>query len=113
GAGGAACAPVADQGGGKNPPANLRSARVFGSHSRSLGLTALLLAFSIMAASATEAATQGKGTMTNHRTETAVFAGGCFWCLEAIFEALKGAEHVTSGFSRGAVAHPPYEPVCT
>lgn len=86
---------------------------MFGSHSRSLGLTALLLAFSIMAASATEAATQGKGTMTNHRTETAVFAGGCFWCLEAIFEDLKGVEHVTSGFSGGTVANPSYEQVCT
>ena len=86
---------------------------MFGSYSRSLGLTALLLAFSIMAASATEAATQGKGTMTNHRTETAVFAGGCFWCLEAIFEDLKGVEHVTSGFSGGTVANPSYEQVCT
>jgi peptide-methionine (S)-S-oxide reductase len=55
----------------------------------------------------------GKGKMTDHRTETAVLAGGCFWCLEAVFEDLKGVEGVESGYSGGTVAHPSYEQVCT
>jgi peptide-methionine (S)-S-oxide reductase len=81
---------------------------------RALPFAAVLLALSITAAHAAPApAPQGKGTMTSHRTETAVLAGGCFWCMEAIFEDLKGVEHVTSGFSGGTVANPSYEQVCT
>ena len=37
------------------------------------------------------------------RLETAVFAGGCFWCLEAVFERLKGVERVVSGYTGGTV----------
>ncbi|HEY8105801.1 MAG TPA: peptide-methionine (S)-S-oxide reductase MsrA, partial [Gemmatimonadales bacterium] len=43
---------------------------------------------------------------------TAVFAGGCFWCIEAVFERLKGVERVVSGYTGGTVAHPTYEAVC-
>ncbi len=46
-------------------------------------------------------------------TETATFAGGCFWCMEAIFQALKGVEQVESGYTGGRVPHPSYERVCT
>lgn len=63
--------------------------------------------------SAAAATSVGKGKMTDHRTETAVLAGGCFWCLEAIFEDLKGVERVESGYSGGTVPHPTYEQVCT
>ncbi len=45
--------------------------------------------------------------------ETAVFAGGCFWCLEAVFERLKGVERVVSGYTGGTVPQPTYEAVCT
>jgi peptide-methionine (S)-S-oxide reductase len=38
--------------------------------------------------------------------------GGCFWCLEAIFEQLKGVEKVESGYSGGHVKNPTYEEVC-
>lgn len=46
-------------------------------------------------------------------TETATLAGGCFWCLEAVYERLKGVARVTSGYTGGAVADPSYELVCT
>lgn len=45
-------------------------------------------------------------------TETAVFGGGCFWCLEAIFRALKGVVSVRSGYCGGALPDPGYEAVC-
>ena len=44
--------------------------------------------------------------------ETATLAGGCFWCLEAVFERLKGVERVVSGYSGGSVDNPSYEQVC-
>lgn len=51
--------------------------------------------------------------MTEHRSETASLAGGCFWCLEAVFERLKGVERVVSGYSGGGVPDPTYEQVST
>lgn len=43
--------------------------------------------------------------------ETAIFAGGCFWCTEAIFKRLKGVEEVISGYSGGRTDNPTYEEV--
>ena len=51
--------------------------------------------------------------MIEHRSETATLAGGCFWCLEAVFERLKGVERVVSGYSGGSVPDPTYEQVST
>ena len=45
--------------------------------------------------------------------ETATLAGGCFWCLEAVFLELRGVESATSGYSGGQVCNPSYEQVCT
>jgi peptide-methionine (S)-S-oxide reductase len=45
--------------------------------------------------------------------ETATLGGGCFWCLEAVFEGLRGAERVVSGYAGGDVPNPTYEQVCT
>jgi peptide-methionine (S)-S-oxide reductase len=45
--------------------------------------------------------------------KTATLAGGCFWCLEAVFEQLKGVEKVVSGYAGGSVADPSYQDVCT
>lgn len=45
--------------------------------------------------------------------ETAVFGGGCFWCTEAIFEAIAGVDSVTSGYCGGEVAFPSYEQVAS
>ena len=46
-------------------------------------------------------------------TEIATLAGGCFWCLEAVYDQLKGVEDVVSGYAGGHVARPSYELVCT
>jgi peptide-methionine (S)-S-oxide reductase len=56
---------------------------------------------------------KGRKAMTEHRSETATLAGGCFWCLEAVFERLKGVERVVSGYSGGNVPNPTYEEVST
>lgn len=42
----------------------------------------------------------------------AVFGGGCFWCTEAVFLALKGVESVISGYAGGIIPHPSYEQIC-
>lgn len=46
-------------------------------------------------------------------TEIATFGAGCFWCVEAVFQRLKGVEKVVSGYSGGKNPHPTYEQVCT
>jgi peptide-methionine (S)-S-oxide reductase len=54
--------------------------------------------------------------MTQRATQmkqTATLAGGCFWCLEAVFEQLKGVEKVVSGYAGGSMANPFYRDVCT
>lgn len=43
--------------------------------------------------------------------ETATFAGGCFWCFEAVFKRLKGVEEAVSGYSGGRLDNPSYEEV--
>lgn len=43
----------------------------------------------------------------------ATLAGGCFWCLEAVYEGLRGVESVVSGYMGGTVPNPTYEAVCT
>ncbi len=45
--------------------------------------------------------------------QIATLAGGCFWCLEAVYDELKGVEDVVSGYAGGHVPHPSYERVCT
>ncbi|MGO9480757.1 MAG: peptide-methionine (S)-S-oxide reductase MsrA [Candidatus Kryptoniota bacterium] len=47
------------------------------------------------------------------KTEVATLAGGCFWCIEAVFDDLKGVISVESGYSGGTTANPAYEQVCT
>jgi peptide-methionine (S)-S-oxide reductase len=54
--------------------------------------------------------------LSEHRPEqfdTATFAAGCFWCVEAQFKELKGVEKVISGFTGGTLPHPSYVQVCT
>lgn len=45
--------------------------------------------------------------------QTFVLAGGCFWCLDAVYRTLRGVKSVTSGYTGGATANPSYEAVCT
>jgi len=40
-------------------------------------------------------------------------AGGCFWCLDAVYRTLRGVQDVVSGYTGGSLAHPSYEAVCT
>ncbi|MBL6964537.1 MAG: peptide-methionine (S)-S-oxide reductase, partial [Bacteroidetes bacterium] len=49
----------------------------------------------------------------NEGTETAVFAAGCFWCVEAIFQELKGVYQIESGYSGGTLVNPTYKEICT
>jgi peptide-methionine (S)-S-oxide reductase len=47
------------------------------------------------------------------REEVATLGGGCFWCLEAVFEQLQGVKRIESGYSGGTIAGPSYRQVCT
>ena len=50
---------------------------------------------------------------TEGATDTAVLAGGCFWCTEAVFSELRGVRSAVPGYAGGTVADPTYEQVCT
>ena len=50
---------------------------------------------------------------TNGQREVATLAGGCFWCLEAVFDDLRGVEVVESGYAGGHVPNPTYQQVCS
>ena len=50
---------------------------------------------------------------SNQNKEIATLAGGCFWCLEAVFDELRGVEQVESGYSGGSRPNPSYYQVCT
>ena len=45
--------------------------------------------------------------------ETATFGAGCFWCVEAVFQQLKGVKKVVSGYTGGTIENPNYREVCT
>src|SRR5262245_11064779 len=54
-----------------------------------------------------------KNMNSTGKKEVATLAGGCFWCLEAVYNDLRGVEKVVSGYSGGRVPDPSYEDVCT
>lgn len=56
---------------------------------------------------------ENTNTMENTKTETAIFAGGCFWCTEAFFTDLKGVNKVVSGYIGGTAENPTYKEVCS
>lgn len=49
----------------------------------------------------------------NNNIEIVYFGGGCFWCIEAIFQKVKGVKNVTSGYSGGHTENPTYGDVCS
>ena len=49
----------------------------------------------------------------NSVLETAIFAGGCFWCTEAVFQRLDGVEKVVSGYTGGTIKNPAYREITT
>lgn len=51
--------------------------------------------------------------MSEPELETATLAGGCFWCLEAVYQEVPGVHEVVSGYAGGRRANPTYEQVCT
>ena len=60
----------------------------------------------------TSSINQTKKSMEKN-TDTITFGGGCYWCMEAVFQRLNGVENVASGFSGGQVENPTYKEVCT
>jgi len=66
-------------------------------------ISIILLSITIM--------TNAQSTKTNK--EEAILGAGCFWCVEAVFQELKGVELVESGYMGGSVDNPTYEEVCT
>jgi len=71
-------------------------------------LTAGALDFSVLAQP-----THSMNTTMTNKTEIADLGGGCFWCMEAVFERLPGVKSVTSGFAGGHTENPTYQQVCT
>ena len=54
-----------------------------------------------------------RGDDENPKLAKATFAGGCFWCTEAVYAQLKGVKGVTSGYIGGKIPNPDYKSVCT
>jgi peptide-methionine (S)-S-oxide reductase len=96
-----------------------------------LGILFTLPAFALTVACATKAAAPEKVSDANLRKgmevaktamvdsgdntklKSATFGAGCFWCVEALFQRLKGVDRVVSGYAGGYVDDPSYEQVCT
>ena len=55
----------------------------------------------------------GGSMQTNKKLEKATLGGGCFWCLEAVYQRVKGVEKVVNGYAGGHVKNPTYEQVCS
>ena len=49
----------------------------------------------------------------NNQSQTITLGGGCFWCLEAVYDELKGVTDVVSGYAGGKIPRPSYELICT
>lgn len=64
-----------------------------------------ILLFCVLACSVMNAA--------DDKTELATVGGGCFWCVEAVYQTVPGIKSVTSGYAGGTVPNPSYEQVCT
>ncbi len=69
---------------------------------------ALLLSLTVMIATGAHAE-----PMNTNQTEVATFGGGCFWCMEAVFQRIPGVISVTSGYAGGKTDNPTYKQVCT
>ena len=75
----------------------------------------LFIAFSACSQNVTNDQSKSPSDMTipaDIKTETATLGAGCFWCVEAIFQELKGVYKVESGYSGGHVDNPTYRQIC-
>lgn len=82
-------------------------------------LSILLIGMSLAACAQTTPSADEHTTQTNatdkplDSLQTAYFASGCFWCVEAIFESVTGVQEAVSGYTGGASKNPTYEEICT
>ena len=56
--------------------------------------------------------TESSSAKPSASSENVTFGGGCFWCIEAVFQRLKGVKSVVSGYAGGGVPNPTYEQIC-
>lgn len=79
-----------------------------------LGLSFGLLPFTVSGCmpQTKSSMTQETPMSTSSQTDTATFGAGCFWCVEAVFQRIKGVVSVASGYSGGTVKNPAYREVC-
>ena len=80
---------------------------------RILRIVATTSVFALSACGNLSAQNKGKAVSEDNKLAKATFGGGCFWCVEAVFEELEGVEDVVSGYAGGWVENPTYEQVCT
>jgi peptide-methionine (S)-S-oxide reductase len=76
-------------------------------------LRTLLVAAIFATSSKLQAAETVKTASTNPAIQKIIVGGGCFWCIEAVFQRVGGVKKVVSGYSGGHVPNPTYEQVCT
>ena len=76
-------------------------------------MAALLLSLLLPVRGAAQEPAVGSKNSGQAQKATAVFGGGCFWCMEAVFERVWGVHSVVSGYSGGNVPNPSYEQVLT
>jgi peptide-methionine (S)-S-oxide reductase len=72
----------------------------------------ILLTAGIFPFAAVAQTNSNSNSMSKNKTELATFGGGCFWCMEAVYERLPGVISVTSGFAGGHTENPTYHQVC-
>jgi len=72
-----------------------------------------LLLLACLDRGATNSLAQTKDMKSSSQLETAVFGGGCFWCLDAQFKLVPGVASVVSGYAGGTTKNPNYEQVCS
>ncbi|MEN8152295.1 MAG: peptide-methionine (S)-S-oxide reductase, partial [Planctomycetota bacterium] len=76
-----------------------------------------MLAVLLLGLAACNTRTNGESAVTETEnpgeTKIATFAGGCFWCTEAVFARVDGVVEVSSGYTGGRVENPTYEDICT
>jgi peptide-methionine (S)-S-oxide reductase len=76
-------------------------------------ITSVLLILTCFATFDTVSFAQMNDKKTSAALETAVFGGGCFWCLDAQFKLVPGVKSVVSGYAGGSLKNPSYEQVCS
>ncbi|MBM78940.1 MAG: peptide-methionine (S)-S-oxide reductase [Crocinitomicaceae bacterium] len=73
----------------------------------------LLMLNTLMSCNAALADVEKKNDFINMKKDTIVFGAGCFWCVEAVFQQLKGVVSVKPGYCDGKIKNPTYEQVCS